>query len=134
MKTKTSVGFSPVVLLQNRNAVVQLTLIGRSHQLLQVLGVSQFHVQPQEGAIHLLTAAQALRSLLDRSEKISQETQVMTKRVSVLPPEHPQIRGLAHLIKPRLEVLAETRLNLGVEADDFSWVQLAFAVPIGGGY
>lgn len=122
------------MLLQNRNAVIQLTLIGGSHQLLQVLGVSQFHVQPQEGAVHLLTAALALRSLPDRSEEISQETQVMMKRVSVLPPEQPQIRGLAHLIKPRLEVLAEARLNLGVEADDFSWVQLAFAVQIGGGY
>lgn len=126
--------FSPVVLLQNRNAVVQPTLIGKVNKLLQIFIVSQFYVQPQEGAVHLLTALQALLRLPDCSEKISQEAQVMMKCVSVLSPEHLEIPALVHLIKPGLKVLAEARQHVRVEPDDFSGVQLTFAAQVGNEY
>ena len=123
--------FSPVVLLQNRDTVAQRALIRKGHKLLQVFTVSQFHVQPQEGAIHLLTALQALLCPPDCSEKLSQEAQVMMKCAPVLSAEHPEIPALVQLIKLGLKVLAETRLHVGVEADDFSWVQLACSVSSG---
>lgn len=122
------------MLLQNRNTVVQLALIGKCHQLLQVFSVSQFYVQPQEGAVHLLNALQALLTLPDCPEKISQEAQVMMKCVSVLLPEHLEISALVPPIKLGLKALAETRLHVGVETDDFSGVQLTFAVQVGKEY
>ena len=91
----------PVVLLQNRNTVVQLALIGGPYNLLQAFQVSQFHIQPQEGAVQLLNAPQALLSSPDSSEKISQEAQVTMKRLLVLLLEHLQVCAFVYLIKPR---------------------------------
>lgn len=90
------------MLFQNRDAVLQRALVGRLHKLPQILSVTQFHVQPQEGAVHLLAAAaEALRSLPDRPEKISEETQVIATRVLILVPRRPQRpAGLALLIEP----------------------------------
>lgn len=114
--------------------MVQPALIRKRHKLLQIFSVSQFYVQPQEGAVHLLNALQALLRLPDCSEKISQEVQVMMKCVSVVLPEHLKIPGLPHLIKLGLKVLAKTRLHVRVEADDFSGVQLTCAVRVGNEY
>lgn len=111
--------------------MVQLALIGKCHKLLQIFSVSQFYIQPQEGAVHLLIALQALLSTPNCSEKISQEAQVMMKCASVFLPENLKVLALVHLIKPRLKVLAETRLHVGVETDDFSGVQLTFTVQVG---
>lgn len=115
--------------LQNRDAVLQRARVGRLHELPQVPSVSQFHVQPQEGAVHLLAALEALRSLPRRHEKISEEAQVTAMRVRVRAPQRPQrLAGLVLLIVPRPEVTAEAGANLGVEEDDFSGVQLASTV------
>lgn len=114
------------MLLQNRDAVLQRALVGRLHKLPQILSVSQFHVQPQEGAVHLLAAAEALRRLPDGPEEISEEAQVTTPRGLILVPQRPQrLAGLVLLIEPRPEVTTEAGTNLGVEKDDFSGVQLA---------
>lgn len=58
----------------------------------------------------------------------------MIKCVSVVLPEHLKIPGLVRLIKLGLEVLAETRLHVRVDADDFSGVQLTCAVRVGNEY
>lgn len=119
------------MLLQNRNTVAQRALIRKCRKLLQVFSVSQFYVQPQEGAVHLLTALQASLCPPDSSEKLSQEAQVMMKCAPVLLAEHLEIPALVHLIKLGLKVLAETGLHAGVEPDDFSWVQLTCSVSSG---
>lgn len=123
------------MLFQNRDTVLQRARVGRLHELPQVLSVSQFHVQPQEGAVHLRVALQAPRSLPHRHEKTSEETQVTAMRVRVLAPQRPQrIAGLFLLIESRPEVTAEAGTNLGVEEDDFSGVQLASTVEFGKEY
>lgn len=117
------------MLLQHRDAVLQHAGVGRLHELPQILSVSQFHVQPQEGAVHLLAAPKALWSLPDRHEEIAQETQVRATRVRVLAPPRPQsLAGLVLLIEPSPEVTAEAQADLWVEVDDFSGVQLASTV------
>lgn len=118
------------MLLQNRSTVLQLTPIGKCHKLLQIFSVCQFYVQPEEGAVHLLNAMQALLRFPDCSEKMSQEAQVMMKCVSVLLPQHLQIHALVRLIKPGLKVHTEARPHARVETDDFSGVQLTFAVQV----
>ena len=123
------------MLLQNRNTVVQPALIRACHKLLQTLSVSQFNIQPQEGAVHLRNAMQALLRASHCSEELSQEGQVMMKCVSVLLPEHLQIPALVPLIKqPGLKAFGETRPRVGVETDDFSGVQLTFTVQVGNEY
>lgn len=123
------------MLLQHRDAVLQRARVGRLHELPQILSVSQFYVQPQEGAVHLLAAPKALGSLPDRREEISQETQVTAARVCVLAPQRPEsLAGLVLLVESRPEVTAEARANLGVEEDDFSGVQLASTVEFGKEY
>lgn len=98
---------------------------------MQIFSVSQFCIQPQEGAVHLFIALKALLSTPDCSQKISQEAQVMMKCASVFLPENLKILALVHLIKLRYKVLAETRLHVGVETDDFSGVQLTFTAQVG---
>lgn len=88
--------------------MIQSALIGKCHQLLQIFSVSQFCVQPQEGAVHLRSALQVLLCPPDCTEKISQEGKVMMKCVLVLLPEHLEIPALVHLINLGLKVLAET--------------------------
>lgn len=122
------------MLLQNRNTLRQAALIGKRHKLLQIFIVFQFYIQPQEGAVHLLNALQAFLSPLDCTEKISQEAQVMMKRVPVLLPDHLEVSGLVLLIKLGLKVLADTRLYVRVETDDFSGVKLPIAVQVGNEY
>lgn len=114
--------------------MIQPAVIGKCQQLLQIFSVSQFCVQPQEGAVHLRSALQVLLCPPDRSEKISQEGQVMMKCVSVLSPEHLKIPALVLMIKPGLKVLTETRLHIRVEVDDFSGVQLTFTVKVSNEY
>lgn len=126
--------FLPVVLFQEKSTMVQVAPIGKCHKLLQISSVTQFCVQPQEGAVHLHTALQALLSPADCSEKISQEGQVVMKCVSVLSPQHLEVRALVHFIKLGLKVLTDTRLHVREEADDFSGVQLTFTVQVGIGY
>lgn len=85
--------------------MVEHASIGKCYKLLQIFGVTQFCIQPQEGAVHLHSALQALLSPADCSEKISQEDQVMMKCVSVLLPEHLEIPALVYFIKLGLKVL-----------------------------
>lgn len=121
-----------MVLLQNRDTEVQTALTGKSNKLLEFFIIVHFYIQPQEGAVHFLTALQASLCPPFCSEKISQEGQVMMKFVSVLLLEHLEISALVYLIKMRLKVLAETHIR--VEADDFSRVQLTFTVQVGNKY
>ncbi len=122
------------MLLQNGNTEVQAAFIRRFYKLLQIFCILQFQIQPQEGAVHLHNALQALLHLPDCSEKISQETQVMMKCVYVLSPEHLEIPALVYLIKLGLKVPAETRLHVRVEIEDLSRVQLPFTVQVGNEY
>lgn len=114
--------------------MVQPAHIGRCNKLLQIFTLSQFYVQPQEGAVHLLTALQALLHLPDYSEEVSQEGQVMMKLVPVVLAEHLEIPAPVYLIKLGFKVLAEARLRVRKEADDFSGVQLTGTVQVGNEY
>lgn len=106
--------------------MAEAALIWKRYKLLQIFYVFQLYIQPQEGAIHLLTTHQALLGPPDSAEKISQEGEVMMKCASVLPPEHLEVSAVVYLIGPRLEALAEARLHVRVDVDEFSGVQPTF--------
>ena len=114
--------------------MIQTALVWKCHKLLQIFSVSKFCVQPQEGAVYLCSAHHVLPRPPDSFEKIPKEGQVMMKCVSVLLPEYLEVPASRDSINLRLKVLAETRLHVRVEADDFSGVQLTFTVQVGNEY
>lgn len=114
------------VLRQNGNAEVQLAFVGRRNKLLQISSVPQFHVQTQEGAVHLLEPLQALLSVPDCPEKRLQEANVTQIQTSVLFPASPEIIALVFWMKLRMKVYSQHWLHIRVQLDYFSWVQLTF--------
>lgn len=116
----------PFVLHQNGNTEVQLAFVGRRNQPLQLFSVSKFHIQPQEGAVNLLDALQALLSVSDCPEKRFQEANVTRKQTSVFFPAWPEIIALVFWMKLRMKVYSKYCLHARVQLDDFSRVQLTF--------
>lgn len=122
----------PAVLCENRGALIQAACRRVSQQLQQTGVICHLHIQPQEGAVHLRSAAQARLCLLDRQQEVFQKSQVAVPGASVRLPQPLEVSGLGFVVQLGVKVLAKTsRSQFRVEAEELSGVQLTFAVQQG---